>query len=128
MLQFAWLDMVAAPPPPNFRGDLKILDQNNWEGPEQKIKFGEGGGLNLRGDLKFYGGPMNIVGEGGHTPPLSRSTPPFLRFPPFLTIQDVPTFHRSLRKSKALNNSCNQFVYHFYRRSIVVLEECLQKW
>ena len=44
MLQFAWLDMVAAPPPPNFRGDLKILDQNNWEGPEQKIKFGEGGG------------------------------------------------------------------------------------
>ena len=26
--------------PPNFRGDLKISDQNNWGGPEQKIKFG----------------------------------------------------------------------------------------
>ena len=30
--------MVAAPP--NFRGDLRISDQNNWGGPEQKIKFG----------------------------------------------------------------------------------------
>ena len=42
--------------PPNFRGDLEISDQKNWEGPEQKIKFrgAEGGGeLNLRGDLKF---------------------------------------------------------------------------
>ena len=29
-------------PPPNFRGgDLKISDQNNWRGPEQKIKFGD---------------------------------------------------------------------------------------
>ena len=37
--------MVAAPPSPNFRGDLKISGQNNWGGPEQKIKFG--------GDLKF---------------------------------------------------------------------------
>ena len=33
--------MVAAHP--NFRGDLKTSDQNNWgEGPEQKIKFGGG--------------------------------------------------------------------------------------
>ena len=47
MLQFAWLDMVAAPPP-NFRGDLKILDQNNWEGPEQKNKF--------KGGPKILGG------------------------------------------------------------------------
>ena len=42
--------MLAAPP--NFRGDLKISDQNNWgggRGPEQKIKFGEE--LNLRGGL-----------------------------------------------------------------------------
>ena len=37
------LDMVAAPS--NFRGNLKISDQNNSGGPEQKIKFG--------GDLKF---------------------------------------------------------------------------
>ena len=31
--------MVAAPPP-NFRWDLKISDQNNWAEPEQKIKVG----------------------------------------------------------------------------------------
>ena len=46
------LFMVAAPP--NFRGDLKLSDQNNsWGGgePEQKIKFW--GELNLRGDIKF---------------------------------------------------------------------------
>ena len=30
------------PPPPNFRGGLKTSDQNNWWGPEQKIKFGSG--------------------------------------------------------------------------------------
>ena len=37
--------MVAAPP--NFRGDLKISDQNNG-GPEQKTKF--------EGELNFRGG------------------------------------------------------------------------
>ena len=44
--------MVAAPPPPNLilgGGGLKMSDQNNWEGPEQKIKFG--GELNFRGSL-----------------------------------------------------------------------------
>ena len=41
--------MVAAPL--ILEGDLKISDQNNWGGPEQKIKFG--GELNLRVDLKF---------------------------------------------------------------------------
>ena len=40
-------------------GDLKISDQNNWGGPEQKIKFG--GGLNLRGDLKFRGGLQHFI-------------------------------------------------------------------
>ena len=36
--------------PPNFRGDLKISEQNNWGGggPVQKIKFG---------GAKFKGGP-----------------------------------------------------------------------
>ena len=34
--------MVAAPPRPNFRGDLRISDQNNWGGPGQKTKFGWG--------------------------------------------------------------------------------------
>ena len=42
--------MVAAPL--ILGGGLKISDQNNWGGPEQKNKFG-GGELNLRGDLKF---------------------------------------------------------------------------
>ena len=41
----------SSPPPPNFRGDLNISDQNNWGRPEQKIKFE--GELNLRGNLKF---------------------------------------------------------------------------
>ena len=41
--------MVAAPPPLILVGDLKISDQNNKEGPKQKITFG--GELNLRGDL-----------------------------------------------------------------------------
>ena len=67
---------------------------------------------------------VDMVGRGGHT-----SLPPsFLRFPPFLEIQDVPTFYRSFGKTKVMNNSCNQFVYHFYPQSILVLEECLQEW
>ena len=72
---------------------------------------------------------MNIVGKGGHTPLfLDQTPPPFLRSPPFPEIQDLPTFHRSIRKTKGLNNSCNQSVYRFYPQSILVLEECLQKW
>ena len=63
-----------------------------------------------------------------HTP-FSRSTPPpFSKISPFLEIQDVPTFHRFIEKAKVLNNSCNQFVSNFYPQSILVLEECLQKW
>ena len=99
-------------------GPLKISDQNNWGGTEQKIKFG--GGAKFKGEPKILGGAMNIVGN--------RLTPPFLRFPPFLEIQDVPTFHRSFRKTKLLNNSCNQFLYNFYPQIILVLEEGLQKW
>ena len=62
-----------------------------------------------------------IVGKGGHTPPFSKISP-------FLKIQDVSNFHRSIGKTKVLNNSCNQFVYNFYPQSILILEECLQKW
>ena len=92
----------------------------------KKLNLGE---AKFKGGSKVLGGPMNIVGKGAHTPPpFSRSTPLFLRSSPFLEIHDVPTFHRSLRKTKVLNNSCNQFVYHFYPQSILVLEECLQKW
>ena len=46
--------MVAAPlPPPTIilEGDLKLSDQNNWGGPEQKHKFGRE--RNVRGDLRF---------------------------------------------------------------------------
>ena len=52
--------LVAAPL--NFRGDLKISYQNNWGGPEQKIKFGGAG-------AKILGGAISIVGKGG-IPPL----------------------------------------------------------
>ena len=53
-----------------------------------------------------------IVGKGGHTPP-----PPFSKIPSFLEIQDVSTFHRSIGKTKELNNSCYQFAYNFYPQS-----------
>ena len=64
---------------------------------------------------------MSIVGKGVIPPPLSK-------IHPFLEIQDVPTFHRFIEKTKVLNNSCNQFVCNFYPQSILVLEECLEKW
>ena len=66
-----------------------------------------------------------IVGKvGGIILPLFWITPS----PPFPEIQDVPTFHRSITKIKVMNNSCNKFVYHFCTKSILILEECLQKW
>ena len=70
-----------------------------------------------------------IVGKGGHTPPPFLDQPAsFSKIPPFLEIQDVPTFHRFVGKAKVLNNSCNQFVYNLYPQGILVLEECLKKW
>ena len=52
-----------------------------------------------------------IVGKGGHTIPFLDQQPPFFsKIPPFLEIQDAPNFHRSIRKTKVLNNSCKQFV------------------
>ena len=43
--------MVAAPPPPsNFRGDLKIPDQNNGGDLSKELNLG---GAKLRGDLTF---------------------------------------------------------------------------
>ena len=47
--------MVAAPL--ILGGDLNISDQNNWRGPEQKIKFG--------GRARFKGGPKILAGRGG---------------------------------------------------------------
>ena len=47
--------MVAASPP-NFRGDLKISDQNNWGGDlSKKLNLGGGG-------PKFKRGPKILVG------------------------------------------------------------------
>ena len=63
-----------------------------------------------------------IVGKVGHTPP------PLFYDSPFLEIQDVPIFHRPIAKTKEPNNSCNQFVYNFYHKNNLILEECLLKW
>ena len=57
-----------------------------------------------------------IVGKG--------VIPLFSKIPPFLEIQEVPTYLRSIGKTKVLNNSCNQFVYISYPQS----KECLLKW
>ena len=65
---------------------------------------------------------MRIVGKGGHT------LPPFLRFPPFLEIQDVPIFYRPIGEKKVLNDSFNQFVYKFYPQNILIWEKYLLKW
>ena len=64
---------------------------------------------------------MCIFGKGGHTPSPSK-------IPPFLEIQDVPTFYRPIRKTKVLNDSFNRFVYKFYPQSILILKEYLLKW
>ena len=69
-----------------------------------------------------------MVGKGGSYPPFLEQPPPFSKILPFLEIQDVPTFHRSIGKTKVLNKSCKQFVYNLYPHSILILEECLQKW
>ena len=72
---------------------------------------------------------LYIVGKGGHTTLfLDQPPPPISKIPPFLEIQDVPTFHMFIGKIKVLNNSCNQFVYNSYLHGIFILEECLQKW
>ena len=47
---------------------------------------------------------------------------------PFLEIQDVPTFYRTIRKTKVLNDVYNQSVYKFYPQSILIFEEYLLKW
>ena len=71
---------------------------------------------------------ISIVGKGVISP-LSRSAPPplFSKISPFLEIHNVPAFHRFIRETIVLNNLCNQFEYHFYPQSILILEKCLQK-
>ena len=68
-----------------------------------------------------------IAGKGVHTPRFLDQTP-FSKIPPFLEIQDVPTFFRPTDKTKVLKDSFNQFIYNFYPQSILILKEYLQKW
>ena len=49
---------------------------------------------------------LHIAVKGVHTPPfLDQST--FSKIPPFLEIQDVPTFYRPIRKTKKLKDPFN---------------------
>ena len=48
--------------------------------------------------------------------------------PLFLEIQDVPNFYKPIRKTKVLEDSFNQFIYNFYPKSTLILEQYLQKW
>ena len=50
---------------------------------------------------------------------LFKTNPPFLRFPPFLKSKISLIF---------MKNPRNEFIYHFYPQSVLILEECLQKW
>ena len=68
------------------------------------------------------------VGKGGHTPCFPDQVSPFSKISPFLEIQDVPTFHRPIKKTKVLNDSFNRFVYKFYQQNILILEGYLLKW
>ena len=51
---------------------------------------------------------IHIVGKGVHTPKFL-DQPPFSTIPPFLEIQDVPTFYRPIRKTKVLKDSFNSY-------------------
>ena len=84
---------------------------------------------NINSFLPNYVFKQNIFAQlvRGVIPPFL-DQPPFSKIPLFLEIQDVPTFHMSIGKAKVLNISCNQFAYNFYPQSILILEECLQKW
>ena len=46
------------PPSPILEWELKISDQNNWEGGLSK-KLNLGGGAKFKGEPKILGGPMN---------------------------------------------------------------------
>ena len=48
------------------------------------------------------------------------------QIPPFLKIQDVPSFFRLIGKTKVLKDSFNHLVDHIYPQSILILEQYLQ--
>ena len=60
---------------------------------------------------------LNHSWQGGSYPPFLGHPPPLSKIPPFLEIQDVPTFYRPNRKMKVLNESFNQLLYKFYQKS-----------
>ena len=63
---------------PNFRGDLKLSDQNNWgRGTSKKLNLG---GAKFKGEPKILGGVYdNMVGKGVIPPPFLRSPLPLSR-------------------------------------------------
>ena len=63
-----------------------------------------------------------------HPPFHGQPPPPLSKIPPFLELQDAPTFYRPIGKIKVLNESFNQLLYKFYSQSILILEEYLLKW
>ena len=62
----------------------------------------------------FNSPQLVIVGEGVLTPPPFVDQSPFSKIPPFLEIQDVPTFYRSIRKTTVLKDCFNRFLHNFY--------------
>ena len=66
----------------------------------------------LSGDLYKIPSRIGIVGKVGPTSPFSKN-------PLFLETQDVPTFYRSIGKTKVLNDAFNRFVHKFYPQSIL---------
>ena len=109
--------------------DFKAVDQMFWH--YFYIKICQNGRINTPSKIQnipskisaakaIAKGPQFIVGKGGHITPFSK-------FPPFLEIQDVPTFYRAIGKTKVLNEALNRFVYKFYPQSILILEDYLLK-
>ena len=69
---------------------------------------------------------VTIVDKGGSYSPFLDQTPLF-KDPP---LSRNPRYSHPLypiRKTKVLNGTYNQFVYHFYPQSILILEKNLQK-
>ena len=73
---------------------------------------------------------ITLIVDKGIILPFSRPTPapPFSKIPPFLEIQDVPNFYRSVGKKKVLNESFKRLLHKFYLQSILILEKYLLKW
>ena len=69
---------------------------------------------------------QTIVGKEVHIIPLFLDQPPFSKIPPFLEIQDVPTFHRPIGKTKVLRES-ERFAYNFLSSKYLNFERIFTK-